>query len=366
MKVLVLAPRLASRGGVQRYTASLVRALNDELGDQCVRCVAIPDTPGRNGHTGRLSLRSKLSFGWQALREVALERPDLIICTHLALGPIAWLLANFARRPYWIVVYGIEAWGLIPRLKRGALRHADRVVVISAFSREQVLKRHQIDPRRISNLPCMVDDTLLSAVPARDGLQRYFSDDRRVLLTVARMAASERYKGHEVILRALPFVVAKVPNLTYAVAGDGDDRPRLERLAKELGVAEHVSFTGEVSDSDLAALYRRSDVFALPARTVIDDHEPKGEGFGIVFLEAMAFGKPVVGPNYGAPVELIRHGETGVLVDPEDSTSMGEALVNLLTNPGLAEEMGKAGSKWVGTHYSYGCFRARLREILGS
>jgi glycosyltransferase involved in cell wall biosynthesis len=83
-----------------------------------------------------------------------------------------------------------------------------------------------------------------------------------------------------------------------------------------------------------------------------------------VFLEAMAFGRPVIGPNNGAPVELIRHGENGLLVDPEDPTSLTEALLKLLTNPGAAREMGKAGSSWVQKHYSYGSFRERLREAL--
>jgi hypothetical protein len=159
-------------------------------------------------------------------------------------------------------------------------------------------------------------------------------------------------------------VGAQVPNLTYVIVGGGDDRSRLEGLTNELGVAEHVVFTGEVSDSELAALYHRSEVFVLPARTVLDDREPKGEGFGIVFLEAMAFGKPVVGSFYGATAELIRHGENGLLVDPEDATSVSEALVNLLTNPEKAREMGQAGRVWVRTAYSYASFREKLRQIL--
>jgi phosphatidylinositol alpha-1,6-mannosyltransferase len=130
-------------------------------------------------------------------------------------------------------------------------------------------------------------------------------------------------------------------------------------------VAEHVVFTGEVSEAELAAIYRRSEIFALPARTVIDDHDPKGEGFGIVYLEAMAFGKPVVGPSYGAPAELIRHGKTGLLVDPESPAAVADALVELLTNPGAAREMGKAAGEFVRAHYSYGCFRERVRELVG-
>ncbi|PYV17432.1 MAG: hypothetical protein DMG21_08405 [Acidobacteria bacterium] len=356
------------------------------MGEQCVRCLARPDFPDQGRRNGRLSARSKLRLGWQAVREAARWRPDLTIATHLNLGPIAWSVASLARRPYWIVVYGIEAWSALPGTKRAALRQADRVIVISTFSREQVARRHQINGERLASLPCTLDESLLMRVAKygdpgqRDWLsswslpwqgspdfppsQSAVTGNKRVVLTVGRMAASERYKGHEVVLRALPSVVAKIPDLTYVVVGDGDDRPRLEKLAGESELREHVVFTGEVSDSELAAFYQRSEVFVLPARTVVDDHDPKGEGFGIVFLEAMAFGKPVVGPNYGAPVELVRDGETGLLVDPENPASVGEALLSLLTNPDRGREMGNAGSEWVRRNYSYGSFRERLREML--
>jgi phosphatidylinositol alpha-1,6-mannosyltransferase len=226
------------------------------------------------------------------------------------------------------------------------------------------VKRHQIDEERIASLPCTLDETLLNVEPAGESLLRYLPDDRRVVLTVGRMAAGERYKGHEVVLRALPSVVAKIPSVTYVVVGDGDDRPRLEALAQLLGLTDHVVFTGEMSESELAASYHRSEIFALPARTVIDDHNPKGEGFGIVFLEAMAFGKPVIGPRHGAPAELIQQGKTGLLVDPEDATSVAEALLSLFSDREAAREMGKAGSDWVRRHYSYGSLREKLRQIL--
>jgi glycosyltransferase involved in cell wall biosynthesis len=363
LKVLVLAPPLARAGGIQRYTLTLVRALQDLFGEPSVRCLAI-STPPHGNVGGQLSAWSKLIFGWRALWQAARWRPGLIICSHLALGPIAWLIAHLGLRPYWIVVHGIEAWIELPAWKRGALRRADRVIVTSAFSREQVVSRHQIAVRRISRLPCTLDDTLLSSNPAKVGACAGIPQGQRLVLTVARMAADERYKGHDVVLRALPSVIARIPNLTYAIVGGGDDRPRLEHLAQELGLAPHVVFTGEVGDSELAALYYRSEVFLLPARTVIDKHNSKGEGFGIVYLEAMAFGKPVIGPNYGAPVEVIQHGVTGLLVDPEDPASVAEALLRLLNEPERAREMGKAASEWVKQNYSYGSFRQQLREVL--
>jgi glycosyltransferase involved in cell wall biosynthesis len=365
MKVLLLAPRMESAGGIQRYTITLLRALKDLLLDRSVRFLALTEVPNRPSYA-RLTTQLKWRFCWKAVRQAVCWQPDLVICTHLALGPIGWFLAKLVRRPYWIVVHGIEAWTLLPYWRCTALRHADGVIVTSVFSREQIVKRHRIKSERILSLPGTLDETLLNVEPAKGRSYRHLSNGQPVVLTVARMVASERYKGHDVVLQALPSVVAKIPNLAYVVVGDGDDRPRLERLAKHLGLTEYVVFTGEVSESELAALYHRSEIFVLPARTVIDDRNPKGEGFGIVFLEAMAFGKPVVGPNYGAPTEFIRDGENGILVDPEDVPSVAEALVKLLADPETARAMGQAGSDCVRECFSYGSFRERLREILAS
>jgi glycosyltransferase involved in cell wall biosynthesis len=358
-RVLVLAPPMASAGGIQRYTATLVRALEDELGPANLRCISVEPASGHRPRLGRLS---KLSFGWRALLAVARWRPQLIVCTHLALGPVARMLSG-PRRPYWIVLHGIEAWAKLPAPKQRALDAADRLIVTSAFNREQVMRRHGIAAARISSLPCVLDDSLLKIAPA--GLSA-LPANVPVVLTVARMDASERYKGHDVALRALPLVLHKLPDVLYAIVGDGDDRPRLEQRARDLGIAKHVWFAGALTDSELSAVYRRSHVFLLPAQTVLDDHAPKGEGFGIVFLEAMGFGKPVIGPNYGAPAELIRSGENGLVVDPDDEASVADALLALFSDPARAEAMGSAGREWVSVRYSYNSFREHLREVLHS
>ena len=296
MKVLVLASSMAGRGGIQRYTANTVRALEDVLGSENVRSLAVSDTSGR-GANDRFPVGVKLGFVGRAFWQVACWKPDLIICTHVAVGPIGSLLSRIGGSRYMIVVHGIEAWGPLSRLKKMALSHADRVVVTSNFSQKQLVKKHQIDPQCVRRLPCMWDDTLLGTESETDGVPRSIPEGHRVVLTVARMDASERYKGHDVVLRALPSVIAKVPELIYVIVGGGDDRPRLERRSADLELRQHVLFLGEISDGELAALYRRSEVFVLPARTVLNEREPKGEGFGIVFLEAMAFGKPVIGPK---------------------------------------------------------------------
>jgi glycosyltransferase involved in cell wall biosynthesis len=270
-----------------------------------------------------------------------------------------------ARRPYWVVVHGIEAWRVLQAWKRQSLVQADRIVATSAFNGEQVIARQRTNPDRLVRLPCVLDEGLLRVAPADERVRRWTPCGGRIILTVARLAAAEQYKGHDIVLRALPRVIERVPNLTYLIVGDGDDRARLKAMAERLKLRDHVVFTGRVSDEELAACYRACEVFVLPARTVLDERDPKGEGFGIVFLEAMAFGKPVIGPNYGAPVELIRHGEHGLLVQPEDPAAVTEALMRLLNSPGEARRMGESASQWVRQEFSYESFCRRLREALG-
>ena len=362
VKTLVLAPSLARPGGIQRYTETLTRALGDLLGSQNVRRMTSPEVSKVDGQL-KLTAGAKWRFAAQALREAAYWRPDLIVCVHRGLAPIGWLAGKLGRRPYWVIVHGIEAWHPLPHLMRASLRQADLVVTTSAFSHQQVMTLHQLSPEHMTRLPCVLDSRLLKLGSAENSLRGRLPEGRRLILTVARLAASEQYKGHDIVLRALPRVLARVPDTTYLIVGDGDDRPRLEAMARQLDVEAHVVFTGDVTEAELAACYRASEVFVLPARTQLGDH-PQGEGFGIVFLEAMAFGKPVIGPNYGAPVEIIRHGEHGLLVDPEDPEAVARALIQLLVAPDAARSMGRAASQWVAREYSYECFRERIRRLL--
>jgi phosphatidylinositol alpha-1,6-mannosyltransferase len=185
-----------------------------------------------------------------------------------------------------------------------------------------------------------------------------------MVLTVGRIASSERYKGHDVMLEAWPIVLRRLPEAVYWIVGDGDDRPRLESKTREQGITASVRFTGAVSPEELAICYHRCSVFAMPARTVLDARAPRGEGFGIVYLEAMAHGKPVVGPRVGAPAEFIKAREHGLLVDPASASEVAGALIELLENPERARQMGEAAQKFVTSEFSFESFCKRLNEGL--
>lgn len=362
-KVLVLAPSLNSIGGIQNYTRTLVDSLRVVLGDDRVRVVAVSRDAKRRAD-GKLALAAsvKCRFFASSMVTAFSWSPTLVICAHVGLAPVADFIRKVRGIPYWVILYGIEVWGDLSPAKSNALRHADRLVSITKFTLDAAVARHKLNQPRASLLPPTLPKQPAGSAEASHVENREPSGPE--VLTVGRMAVSERYKGHDVMLAAWPLVLRRVPDARYCIVGDGDDRARLEERARELGVAESVRFAGLVSAEELDVCYDRCAVFALPARTELNADSPRGEGFGIVFLEAMARGKPVVGPRVGAPAEFIRSGEHGLLVDPEDAGKVAAALIELLEDPLRARRMGETGKNWVAQEFSFDRFCERLRGAL--
>jgi glycosyltransferase involved in cell wall biosynthesis len=362
-KVLVLAPSLKGIGGVQNYTKTFVDALRDVLGNDRVRVVAVPEEASVQ-HDGPPALRTsaKIRFLMSAVASVISWRPDLVICAHIGVAPVGRLIRSFTGIPYWLVLYGVEVWGDLTPAKLSALQDAQRLVTITRFTLDATIKRHALREIPALILPPTLPRQRSSPPETSSGNSAV--SRRPMVLTVGRIAASERYKGHDVMLEAWPSVLQRVPDAEYWIVGDGDDRERLESRARDMGIAGSLRFAGSVSPEELAVCYDRCSVFAMPARTDLDPHAPRGEGFGIVFLEAMAHGKPVVGPRVGAPGEFIRSGEHGLLVDPADPREVADALVELLNDPARARRMGDAAKEWVALEFSFERFCERVRQAM--
>ena len=177
------------------------------------------------------------------------------------------------------------------------------------------------------------------------------------VLLVARMSAGERYKGHDELLEAWPQVRSGAPDAALHFVGDGDDTPRLRAKAAALGIAGSVTFTGFVSDTELRALYRRAAVFAMPSR---------GEGFGLVYLEAMAEGLPCIGAVEDAAGEIIRDGETGFLVPQSDRMALADRVVRLLNNETLRRTMGQSGYRRVRETFNHERFSRTMLALIES
>lgn len=278
------------------------------------------------------------------------QRPDLVVAGQaVRAGPLAWLWSRLARRPFDLWVYGGET---SPRftpwrpftgfLQRRVLRGARTVFTNSPYTTRE-MTAFGLDPRRVVELPLGVDrDLFHPGEPDAELVARHGLEGRLVFLTVGRLI--ER-KGVDRMLGALAAVRGQLPPWSYLVVGDGPYRAALQQLAARLGVAADVVFTGFVESGDLPRYYRTCDVFAMPNREVASPSSGGSlsvEGFGLVFLEAAACGKPVIAGRSGGAVHAVDEGVTGLLVDGDDLESLGSAL-KALADPARREAMGAAG-----------------------
>jgi phosphatidylinositol alpha-1,6-mannosyltransferase len=220
-----------------------------------------------------------------------------------------------------VQVHGIEAWRRRGPFHRHGLAAATLVTCVSRYTRARLLAWADVPPHSVRVLPNTVASNFAPRRPRTDLIVRHGLSGRRIILTVGRLSASERYKGHDRLIATLPRIAARVPDAAYLIVGSGDDRPRLERLARKTGVADRVLFTAQVSDAELPDYFALADVFAMPST---------GEGFGIVFLEAAASGLPVIGGNRDGSVDALAEGRIGRLVDPNSREEIEAAVVDAL------------------------------------
>ena len=253
------------------------------------------------------------------------DRPDLIVSTHVNFAQMGYWLQKFAGMRFAAVAHGVDVWGEDVRGIRAAdmlraLKAADRVLAVSHFTRDRLIADVGMAEEKVGLLPNTFDEEQFVPAPKPHFLLRRFGlqPKERVILTVARLASADRYKGYDQVLHVLPVVRQTVPDVRYILAGAGPDRARIETLIRELRLENCVTLAGYVPDHELPALYNLADVFAMPS---------KGEGFGIVFLEALACGKPVIAGNQDGSVDAVLNGKVGVLVDPYKLKELEQALI---------------------------------------
>ena len=267
---------------------------------------------------------SKVAFALTSTRQALTFRPDLIISGLIGFGGLAVPLKMMTGARLWSVTHGWEAWQPGPALDNWGLRSSDMVTAVSRFTRDKLLSWYGRPAERVQLLPNTIDLDRFEPAPRPAALeQRYGVHAKKVLLTIGRLAAIDAYKGQDRVIRLLAELNERCGEVHYIIAGDGDDRPRLESLVAELGVERFVTFAGFVPDEDIEDLYKLADVFVMPST---------GEGFGIVYLEAMACGCPVVAGNKDGSVDALADGELGRLVDPDDPRALADAIAATLAD----------------------------------
>jgi glycosyltransferase involved in cell wall biosynthesis len=327
MNILLLATdAYGGHGGIALFNRELCAALDDARITVIPRVVrgSVPDLPP---HVTFVAEAANSTVAY--LRAVAAARrakPDLVICGHINLLPVAF------GRPV-LIVHGIEAW----QKRRKTLSQCRAVVSVSALTRDG-------GPTFV--LPNAVHLEQYGIRPKRaDFVARYRLAGKRVLLTVGRLDAAERSKGFDEVLEVLRDLPEDV---VYMIAGGGNDATRLQLRARELGVASRVVFTGLFADEEKPDLYNLADAYVMPSR---------GEGFGFVFLEAMACGVPAIGSKLDGGREALLDGKLGLLVDPTNPAEIRAAIVETLERRERAVPDGLA-------HFSFEKFRERSRAIV--
>jgi len=317
----------AARGGIQAFSQHLHQALGRiVMPGVRVRTLAKLGTgPLAGGHQfGGVPawLRTPI-YAAALLRAGLYHRPMLVIATHVNFLPVARLLKRWRGVRYVGVAHGVEVWGSRRAGVQRSLREADSVLAVSRYTQGRVAAEQQLPAERVKVLPNTFDPADFQPRPKPLALLRRYglSADAKIIFSFGRLAASERYKGFDRVIAALPEICRRVPNARYLIGGTGDDRPRLEQLTRDSGLAGRVVFTGFIAPEEVCDHYNLCDVFAMPS---------VGEGFGIVYLEAMACGRPVLAGNRDGSTEPLRDGELGALVDPESPAQIADALARIL------------------------------------
>jgi phosphatidylinositol alpha-1,6-mannosyltransferase len=355
----------SAHGGIPAYNRMVCRALNqldglavaerrvliamDRRADLEVAAKAFPNLT-LESFDGRRS-----GFVRRVVATALRERVELALVGHVNYAPMGLLLKRL--RPnlrYGVMVHGVEAWSRLPRMRRRALRNADFVMSVSDYTKRQVVEANGVHPERVFLLPNTLGWECSETVGRRDR-ETGRSGEAIRLLSVCRLDARERYKGIDTVIKALPSVRARIPDLEYTVVGSGSDLERHKRIAADLGVADRVQFLGSVDERALRATYESCDAFVLPSA---------GEGFGIVFLEAMHYRKPIIAANSGAAPEVVKDGETGMLVEYGNVEQLTAAIIALGTNPRERERMGSAGYDRLQKNFTFDHFKRRLHEII--
>jgi phosphatidyl-myo-inositol dimannoside synthase len=352
-------------GGIQSYVKDVLQAYLEQSQPPLADVFLLRDGPDcENSLTGSalrfhylaapLAQLGRLRLAAALAVHLWRHRPQQVICGHTRLAPLVSQICRWLNLPYTVMTYGKEVWFPLPAAEQRALQQADHLWTISRYSRELACAANDLDPAKVHLLPCVVDsDRFQPGLAEPSARERYGLEGSRVIMTVARLWAGDIYKGVDVTLRALPAIAQAVPTVKYLVIGRGNDQPRLAQLAAELGVADRVVFAGFVPTADLAKHYCLADAYVMPSQ----------EGFGIVYLEAMACGIPVLSGDADGSADPLQDGRLGWRVPYRDPEAVAAACIEMLTGSDP-----RTNGTWlrqaVQTHFSPTALADRLAHLL--
>lgn len=341
--IQVLAHRLAL--GLESFETKVVTLQSPD----CERFDAANRAKVRRVRTNkRLGGGRNVPLNLVAFTEALRFRPEITLSMHIVTSPAALCIQRVVGART-VQYFHAKEIGAKRKLAAFAARHANEVIAVSEYT-ARLVRQTGVSPASMTLISPGVDIPINTApLPC----------ERPTFVTIARL--EDRYKGHDVLIRALPLIRAKVPDVQWAVIGDGPLRPGLEQLAQTYGVAEAVKFLGPITDDERNQWLRRTNLLVMPSRLPAAGFA--GEGFGIVYLEAGAYGKPVVAGNVAGALDAVADGESGLLVDPADPLAVAGAITRLLLDTELAKRLGDGGAQRA-QRYAWPVIAKRIEALL--
>ena len=286
---------------------------------------------------------------------------DVVLLSHINLLSIGYLIKRFSpKTKVYLIAHGIEIWRKLPETKLKALNRLDKIFAVSHYTKEKIKSEHKIADNKIEVLNNCLDPFYYfpnDFSKPKPLLKRYnLTTNNTVLISLSRLSSTEKYKGYDNVIKILPKLVEKDPNIVFLLAGkaDEEEQARLEKLIAEYKIGQHIKLIGFVDEAEISDHFLLSDIFVMPS---------KKEGFGIVFIEAMASGLKVVAGNKDGSVDALNNGKLGKLVDPDNLNEVEQVLSELLAQPsGDMEKL--ILQKNVYEVFNYEKYREHLKNII--
>lgn len=254
---------------------------------------------------------------------------DTLILSHINLLPIAWLLKKInPKKKIVLLAHGIEIWYPLSKRKRKMLDCCDAIFCVSNYTAATIISEHDLPPQICKVLNNCLDPFM--PLPQKnvntDALrERYgFTKTDKILFKLARLSESEKYKGYDKVIDAIQHL--NNPTIKYIIAGKADagELASLNEKIKKAGLEKQVVLAGFIPEEELANHFYLADLYLMPST---------GEGFGVVYLEAMYYGLPVIAGNVDGSVDALDKGRLGTLVDPDDNAKLQKAIEVILQSP---------------------------------
>jgi len=288
-------------------------------------------------------------------------KPDVAILSHINLAIIGLFikLVNPKCR-LWLVAHGIEVWRPLSFFKRLMLKRCDSVICVSNYTKQQMISRHNLNADKCIVLNNAIDPFMRlpdTFVKPQKLSQRYgLNDNDFILFSLTRLASTEQYKGYDHVISVLGSLKSKFPQIKYMLSGKYDEQEhiRIKKLIEAHDVSEHVILTGFIDEAELTDHFLLADLFVLPS---------KKEGFGIVFIEALACGLPVICGNADGSIDAIRNGELGEAIDPDNLTELNNAITRHLQKHIAADTRKSLQEKCI-SHFNEHDYMTKLEQLI--